>query len=568
MKRYALHILLTLALLFLLPEAWAQKKQALSEQQQIQFDAAFFNGNKEKILGNYDEAINHFKACLYLDDTKAAVYYMLADVYYSKGLMIDAEIFAQKAIQLDGQNIWYQILLTEIYQARKKYNDAGKQHLLLSKRENEAGHLTEAAYLFARGREYKSAIKTLDKLEIVIGVNEDVIRQKEQIYMAQNKISKAIKEVQKLITLKPKETRYLGMLADLYMNSNKTADALKLYDKILELEPGNGYAHFAYADYYNGKNDEANWYKHTVLGMQSTNVEVKTKLAILVNFIANGKVDGHRLKCYELADAFAKGNPKEATAHMVMGDLYVQDKLFKEARNKYQQAVELEPNTLVAWQQMIYCSGEMRDNKLLQSDCEKAMEYFPMEVLFFAYHTIASIQLKEYEKAVNSATKGIELAEGNDEVLIQLYSNLGDANHYLKNDSACYAAYEKALAIDKNNAYALNNYAYFLSLGKTQLEKAEEMSKRSLDLDPGNSSYLDTYGWILFQQKRYELAKEYIEKSLSASPNSAEVVEHMGDVFFKLNKSEKAVEFWNKAKELGSESETLDKKIEEKKYVE
>jgi tetratricopeptide (TPR) repeat protein len=176
------------------------------------------------------------------------------------------------------------------------------------------------------------------------------------------------------------------MLADLYMNSNKTAEALKLYDKILELEPGNGYAHFAYADYYNGENDEANWYKHTLLGMQSTNVEVKTKLAILVNYIANGKADGHRLKCYELADAFAKGNPQEATAHMVIGDLYVQDKLFKEARYKYQRAVELEPNTLVAWQQMIYCSGEMRDNKLLQSDCEKAIEYFPMEVLFFAYH--------------------------------------------------------------------------------------------------------------------------------------------------------------------------------------
>ena len=161
-----------MALLLHLKEGWGQTKQALSEQQQIQFDAAFFNGNKEKILGNYDEAINHFKACLYLDDTKAAVFYMLADVYYSKGLMIDAEMFAQKAIQLDGQNIWYQILLAEIYQARKKYNEAGKQHLLLSKRKNEAGHLTEAASLFARGREYKSAIQTLDKLEQVIGVKQ------------------------------------------------------------------------------------------------------------------------------------------------------------------------------------------------------------------------------------------------------------------------------------------------------------------------------------------------------------------------------------------------------------
>lgn len=557
-------------LVLLLPFAsFAQKNKQLSEQQQMQFDAAYFNGNKEKLLGNYDEAINQFKACLYIDDTKADVYYMLADVYYTKNLMIDAEEYAKKAIALNKENIWYQILLADIYQARKKYEDGAKLHVEISKRENETGHLTEAAYLYAVAKNYSAAIKTLEQLEKIIGVNEDVIRQKEQIYMAQNKIPQAKREVEKLIALRPNETRYLGMLADLYMSSNKTKEALELYDKILLLEPENGYAHFSYADYYNSKNDITNWYKHTLAGMGAKNVDVKTRLAILVQFIGNAQnIDGYRLKCYELADALAKANPDEATAHMVKGDLYVQDNLFKEARENYLKAVELEPNTLVAWQQIVYCSGELRDNKLLQSDCEKALEYFPMEVVFYAYHAIASMQLKEYDKAVSSATKGIEHAEGNDEVLIQLYSNLGDANHYLKNDSACYAAYEKALSIDKNNAYALNNYAYFLSLRKTNLEKAEEMSKRSMDLDPNNSSYLDTYGWILFQQKRYELAKEYIEKSLVLTPNSAEVVEHLGDILFKLNQPEKALEKWKKAKEFGSDSETLEQKIKEKRYVE
>ncbi len=534
----------------------------------MQFDAAYFNGTKEKMLANYDEAINQFKACLYLDDTKAAVYYMLADVYYSKGFMADAEENILKAIKLDEKNIWYQNLLAEIYQARKKYEEAGKQHILLSKRENQVGHLTDAAYMFTMARDFSSAIKMLDQIEKLIGVNEDVVKQKEQIYLAQNKLPKAIKEVEKLIALKPNETRYLGMLADLYMANNKTEEALKLYDKILQLEPDNGIAHFAYADYYNGKNDRANWYKHTLLGIGSNNVEVRTKLSVLVNFIANVSIDDHRKKCYELCEAFIRANPQEATAYMVTGDLYVQDNKFKEAREQYIHAVEFEPNTLVAWQQIIYCSGEMRDNKMLQKDCENAMEYFPMEVLFFAYHTIASLQLKEYEKAVSSATKGIELAEGNDEVLIQLYSNLGDANHYLKNDSACYAAYEKALVLDKNNAYALNNYAYFLSLRKTKLDKAEEMSKRSIDLEPENASYLDTYGWIMFQQKRYDLAREYIEKSLKKSPNNAEVIEHLGDVLFKLNQPDKALENWKRAKELGSENNTLEQKIKEQRYVE
>lgn len=547
----------------------AQKKKApLSEAQQMQFDAAYFNGTKEKMLANYDEAINQFKACLYLDDTKAAVYYMLADVYYSKGLMRDAEEQVLKAIALEEENIWYRTLLAEIYQAQKKYKEAGEQHVLLSKKENEVGHLTDAAYMYSMAREYGTAIKMLDRIEKLIGVNEEIVRQKEHIYLTQNKLPKAIKEIEKLIALKPNETRYLGMLADLYMANNKVDDAIKLYDKILQLEPDNGIAHFAYADYYRSKNDKTNYYKHTLLGMGSANIEARTKLTLLVGFIGNDDIDNHRLKCHELADAFMKANPREATAYMVKGDLLVQDKLHADARKAYLMAVDLEPNTLVAWQQIIYCSGEIRDNKQLQKDCENAISYFPMEVLFFAYHAIASTQLKEYDKAVSSATKGIELAYGNDEILIQLYSNLGDANHYLKNDSACYAAYEKALSIDKNNAYALNNYAYFLSLRKTNLEKAEEMSKRSNDLEPGNASYLDTYGWIMFQQNRYDLAKEYIEKSLAVSPNNAEVIEHLGDVLYKQNQTDKALEKWKKAKELGSESQTLDKKIKEQRYVE
>jgi Tfp pilus assembly protein PilF len=121
--------------------------------------------------------------------------------------------------------------------------------------------------------------------------------------------------------------------------------------------------------------------------------------------------------------------------------------------------------------------------------------------------------------------------------------------------------------LNKDNAYALNNYAYFLSLRKERLDKADSMSLRSIELEPGNPSYQDTYGWILYQKKEFKKAKKYIENALQMSPNNAEVIEHLGDVKFKLNDKQGAMESWLKSKELGGEGEFLQKKITEKNLV-
>ncbi len=76
-------------------------------------------------------------------------------------------------------------------------------------------------------------------------------------------------------------------------------------------------------------------------------------------------------------------------------------------------------------------------------------------------------------------------------------------------------AYDKALAMEPDNAGTLNNYAYYLSVRNEQLEKAERMSKRSLELAPGAATYMDTYAWILFREEKYAEARIWIEKALA-----------------------------------------------------
>ena len=112
----------------------------------------------------------------------------------------------------------------------------------------------------------------------------------------------------------------------------------------------------------------------------------------------------------------------------------------------------------------------------------------------------------------------------------------------------------------------LNNYAYYLSVRKENLEKAKEMSFKCNKLEQNNGTYQDTYAWILYELKDYENAKQWMLKSLkNGSDISAVVVEHYGDILYKLGDIEEAIIQWKKAKNLGGVSKNLNKKINEGK---
>ncbi|MBP7180035.1 MAG: tetratricopeptide repeat protein, partial [Dysgonomonadaceae bacterium] len=133
-----------------------------------------------------------------------------------------------------------------------------------------------------------------------------------------------------------------------------------------------------------------------------------------------------------------------------------------------------------------------------------------------------------------------------------------------------FESYEKSLKLNPQNLPVLNNYSYYLSLEKRDLDKAEQMSSITVKAEPTNPTYLDTYAWILYEQGAYTMAKIYIENAVKYSENepSAEILEHYGDILFKTGEPEKALEQWKKAKELGSDSKTLDEKIRTGKLVE
>jgi tetratricopeptide (TPR) repeat protein len=132
----------------------------------------------------------------------------------------------------------------------------------------------------------------------------------------------------------------------------------------------------------------------------------------------------------------------------------------------------------------------------------------------------------------------------------------------------CYEAYDSALVYNPDNIGVLNNYAYFLSLTRENLDKAEEMSYRTVKAEPKNDTYLDTYAWILFEKGRYTEARIYIDEAMkNGGENSATIVEHCGDIYYMLGLKDEALAFWKQAAAMEHDSKTLEKKIRLKKFV-
>ena len=145
---------------------------------------------------------------------------------------------------------------------------------------------------------------------------------------------------------------------------------------------------------------------------------------------------------------------------------------------------------------------------------------------------------------------------------------MGDIYHTKKQMAEAYAAYDSSLVYNPSNIGALNNYAYYLSVERRDLDKAEEMSYKTVKAEPNNSTYLDTYAWILFEKGNYAEARIYIDNAMKNDGEKSDViVEHCGDIYFMTGDVESALKYWKKALEMGSESKTLKQKIEKKKYI-
>jgi tetratricopeptide (TPR) repeat protein len=348
---------------------------------------------------------------------------------------------------------------------------------------------------------------------------------------------KALDLLSRAVRLEPDNYWYRRLLALSYLRQNNQAAAIDQYEEIARRFPGRTDVLITLAGLY----DDAGDYEKELRALERygrlEDVADELKFQRFVCYLQMGELDS----AYYESD-----NPAE-----------VIELLMNTTRDMIEKA---ETNL-----DKIRCRSLL---DVVMNFCDVVSSHEPQLAEAYSQKSIGFFWMGQNQEALDVLSKGLRYVE-TDRDRAMLYNLRGDFYHTLGFTPQMYADYDSTLIYDPENINVLNNYAYYLSVEGRDLKKALTMSAKTLEAEPLNATYLDTYAWILFKMKQYKEALGYMEKALRyIDRDNPEIYEHYGDVLFMCGEKEKALENWHKAVQFNSTSPTLDQKIRQQKYLE
>ncbi len=569
-----LSCLLLLASCFILQQAHAQTTKPAGKPMTNQDSAAvkelFFSALTEKTVDNNKVAADLFERVIQMDPLNDAAMYELANIRKVANNYDDALPLLQKATGIKPDNEWYWLALADCYEKTNDFAKLNKifDELIRINPDKPDYYFDQGNAYFYEGK-YDEALKVYDRLEAVTGLNDDLMASRQKIYLKQGKLDLATKQLEQMIEKDPAQIKYYLFLSELYNSNNYPDKALKVLLTAEKLSPNNGLVHLGLADIYRDKKNIDASYNELTLAFAISDLDIDQKIKIILGYLPKFPDPNAKASALELSRILTVSHPTNAKAYAVYGDMLLQNDKMKDAKEAYQKSIELNSQVYEVQEQLVRIELSQNDIEGAIKDGENSLSLFPNQAWMNYLTGVAWLQKKDIKKALEYIKNATGLEFQDKDLLAQSFSALGDCYHDLKDNKKSDDAYDKALGYNPDNAFTLNNYAYYLSLRGERLDKAAAMSKHSTDLQPNNSSFEDTYAWILFKQKDYAGARQWIEKALSDDKDKSAVKsEHYGDILFYLGNVDAAVENWKKAKANGDTSPVLDRKINEKKYIE
>ena len=551
------------------PEVVMVAGRVLSSEDSVRVTQLYYEGIKEKVVGNTLLAIDYFNQILQIDPANHNSCYELAQIYFGKGDLIKAQEFAQKAVTVKTDNEWYWLLLANIYQQQQNYNllNYALDELIKLSPEKLEYSFDKADALLSIDKS-EDALKIYNQLEGEIGLTDKILQGRQRIYLKKGEVDKAVADLDQLIKNNPSDVRYYLYLGDLYYSNNRLEEALNIYQKAKQLDISNPFTHLAIAQILESKKRPDDAYQEYLAAFQQPDLNIDQKVKVVLKYF-DAFPDQNAIKYAEqLSEVLTNIHPDNPKAFSIYGDVLYQKNNLKDAKIAYEKALALNRNVYAIWDQLCRIELSLGDAKALIKTGEEALSLFPNQYGLYFYTALGYLQNNQEQTAISYLNNALSYDIENKALKSQVYSSLGDAYQSLKKYKESADAYDKALILSPNNTFVLNNYAYYLSLRGESLDKAEKMSAKSNQLEANNASFEDTYAWVLFKNKKYADAKIWIEKAISHNEKSATQFDHLGDILFKLGDIQGAVENWGKSIKLDGSKELVKRKINEKKYLE
>ncbi len=541
-----------------------QKYYQIGEKFDLEEQNDFHDAMKAKILGDYETAVQLFKKVIKLNADNDAAYYQLAKIYYHGGMLQDAVFNAENATRLKADNIWYLRLYAKILSNLNRYDDAiGVFKKITEMADSNLDDLFYLSYLYDQEKNPLKAIDILNRIEKEIGINEQLSVEKKKLYLKANQLDNAIREIEKLVDANPANIKYKVMLAQLFNANGLEEKALGVFKNILKQNENDPQANLALAEYYRRKGESANYNRYIEKVFSLSELSIDQKISYLFGHLNLQDNDPlFTAEQFKLGRILVRTHPDEAKAWAMYGDLLYQADSTELALANYKRSIQLDNSVYSVWQQSFFIYSDLQKFDSLLASTNRALDIFPNQSSAYFFNGVALAQKKQYQASIKSMQQVIMLGNPNPLLISEAWSNMGDAYNELKEYANSDSCFDQSLKANPNNAYVLNNYAYYLSLRKEGLDKALTMIKRAVSLMPDNSAFEDTYAWILFIQGNYSQAESWIKKAITHGANSSDIYDHYGDILYRLNKQDEALGYWKKALKKDPGNKSIKTKIE------
>ena len=547
---------------------------SLSAEPHRRFGYFFIEAVRCQNAGDFDGAFDLYRHCLRIDPQAPEAYHALAMFYSELEQDSLALAYLEKAAELQPGNDTYQERVAQFYIGGQNYDKAIRAYEQLYAHHRDRIDVLEIlAQLYRYTKDYDHVLSVYDRMEQLEGTTEGISLARMNAYEQKGEKDSALQVLQTLVESHPLEAGYKVMLGNWLMKNSREEQAFALFTEALRAEPDNEQALSSMYDYYRKQGQDSMALQLRDQLLMSRKTPTKTKVTMMQQAIKeNEQEQGDSTIILNLFDKVIEAQPENAD-FIVMKAAYMDLKeMPKDAVDTvFRQALEVEPDNAPVRVQLIQHAWTKADWATVIAQCRLAVQYNPDEMAFYYYLGIAYVQLDEDDKALDALKRGVDEIndQSNADLVSDFYAVMGDLLHKKGKVEEAFAAYDSCLQWKEDNISCLNNYAYYLSLRGQDLQKAEQMSYKTVKAEPDNATYLDTYAWILFMQGRYADARIYIDQALSteAYEPSPEVLEHAGDIYALNNELPRALELWQKAADVGGKSPQLVRKLKKRKYL-
>jgi tetratricopeptide (TPR) repeat protein len=516
----------------------------------------YTDGVRLAVEERYEEALGEFQKAIALDPDHDPSHYEAANIFAEQGETEKALEHSARAAALDPQNNWYRGQQVRLLATLARYDEA----LAICEEMVSGGsgfnpeNYRMLALLYYQKDRVDEALATLDSVAVRMGPTPEVVEMKRGMLIEAGRIPEAATITEEYVKSVPFDESNRLALAEIYGYQRRGELQEATLREVMAINPDNVVALSALADLYLGRGEIEMFVSTMKQLFTLPDVPLTQKKMRLETLIGNTNFyRGHYFEVGELTTMLMTEYPSDDGVAELYVDHAMRGGDTEGALAILKRRLGRPDPQLSTFMKTIQVEAYLERADSVERWSNRALEFYPDEIEIYLLYSGAQQYMKRPKEAQKTLSRALKVAT-TDSLRGEIYGAIGTLWHEEGNLKKTFAAYEKSLEFNPNNALVLNNYAYFLSLEDRELDRALGMAQRAVRLEENFATYLDTYAWVLYKTGDYAEARRVMQQALPLDgEQNPELMMHYGDILWALGEKYMASTYWKKARDAGWE---------------